>query len=63
MSANPKKRAKIDAAAAGVCNVLVRRVAATDYRAVIDLFKVSLMKYTYVRSVGLRNITCIFTEL
>ena len=63
MSANPKKRAKIDAAA-GVCNVLVRRVAATDYRAVIDLFKVSLMKYsTYVRSDGLRNITCIFTEL
>ena len=41
MSAKPKKRAKIDAA--GVCNVLVRRVAATDYRAVIDLFMVSLL--------------------
>ena len=31
------------AAATEVCNVLVRRVSATDYRSVIDLFKVSLL--------------------
>ena len=62
MSAKPKKRAKIDVAA-GVCNVLVRRVAATDYRAVIDLFKVSLMKYLCKICWPFRNITCIFTEL
>ena len=31
------------AAATEVCNVLVRRVSAIDYRSVIDLFKVGLL--------------------
>ena len=33
------------AAATEVCNVLVRRVSAIDYRSVINLFKVSLLAY------------------